>query len=462
MQENYYYKCDICGSISNLKYQMGYSKRHPIRYKCNCGVTIRGEYLEGQGINIENAEKHDQCTPNFVVHSSGEFLTQTQYSVTNFEDTIAPTTFLIAMQRMDYEKFRDNFSAIINYRDNANSMVKAINELYENENLEMLEKVIRNNYDPKEELFPLNNEADYLRAVTMINQFQFLLDKGTTKIVTDLFLSSFRAKKDECIKYFNFLSSLEKIPEWKRRIYHIADQIYTKIDLLIPAIGIDFYYDKSLAFSGNLSITTTSFEDIKQLYVDLYELISSLLIIPIGFDNILLRNSYESINIVKGINIKDLTGISKMKKKGNIIKLLDTSAPFESLIFKNLNNDIRNSIGHFSYKSEEIANSRGQTVRFYSLNDNSKFTDVSLIEICYDIWNMYKCLGVFNELIHHIELHILAHEKHIFPSFITNARVRNKMQGFESNKKKIFPSDPCPCGSGLNYKNCCRRKKRSA
>lgn len=30
---------------------------------------------------------------------------------------------------------------------------------------------------------------------------------------------------------------------------------------------------------------------------------------------------------------------------------------------------------------------------------------------------------------------------------------------FESVKKnKVYPNDPCPCGSGKKYKNCCRRK----
>lgn len=46
MQANYYIKCDICGAVSNLKYQMVFSKRHPIRFKCPCGVSLRGEFSE--------------------------------------------------------------------------------------------------------------------------------------------------------------------------------------------------------------------------------------------------------------------------------------------------------------------------------------------------------------------------------------------------------------------------------
>ena len=36
----------------------------------------------------------------------------------------------------------------------------------------------------------------------------------------------------------------------------------------------------------------------------------------------------------------------------------------------------------------------------------------------------------------------------------------NKVIDFAQAKKgKIYPNDPCPCGSGKKYKNCCRNKK---
>ncbi|GAA6502793.1 SEC-C metal-binding domain-containing protein [Blautia sp.] len=29
----------------------------------------------------------------------------------------------------------------------------------------------------------------------------------------------------------------------------------------------------------------------------------------------------------------------------------------------------------------------------------------------------------------------------------------------EEHRKKIYPNDPCPCGSGKKYKHCCGKKK---
>lgn len=456
MVSNYFVKCNICGRVCDLKYQLGFLKKHPIRYKCMCGISIRGEYREGNGIEFENATMtSDETTPNYVVVSSGEFLTNLPFQVKNIEETFGLSPFINATQMIDYEEYRKTFTSIHSYRDNRRSIVRAINELYAANNIESLKQTIRTNFDSVGKIFPLNNDADILRAVTMINQFQFLgLKNGNnTRTVTNCFISICKNYSLESNKLIDFLSELSYLIECKKQIYNICDQIYEKIDLLFPAVSIDFYRNKKSCFTGEFAITTTSFEDIKQLYVDLYELICNLLIIPIGLDNIAERKNYNEVKKVDGLNISELKDIpTKMKNKGNIIKLIDTKGPLGALICTCLNSDIRNSIGHFSYESEEIADSYGQRIRFYDSKNHTKSVNVSLVEICYDIWQMYKCLGIFNELIHHIELQILA-RKGIVPSFITDQKIYRKMLRIE--KKKIYPNEPCPCGSGLKYKKCC-------
>jgi hypothetical protein len=457
MQTNVYLKCNICGAICDLKYQMGFSKKHPIRYRCTCGVCIRGEYTENVGITFENATEIKQKNlPDFVVHSSGELLTLPPYSVTCVNDIMRPTSFILSTLMMDYDKFRSEFSHIINYRDNQYPIVNAINELYKANNLRMLKKTIREKYDPDEVLFPLNNDADILRAVSMINQFQFLDydGKGTTQKVTDIYFDTCKNYADQVNDFAIFLDGLNKTKEWKGRINRICSQVYSKIDLLIPAVGLDYYKEgKEEMLSGAFSITTTSFEDIKQIYVDLFELICDLLIVAIGFDNIIVRNDYNSINTIKGLKVSTLADVPNMRKKANILKLVDFNAPLEQLLYPCLNPGIRNSIGHFSYDSEEVADGKGQLIRFYEVADRANYTDVSLVQICYDIWQMYKCLGIFNELIYRLEIqkYIL---NGIVPSFCTSRSVRNKMMPLKGNKK-IYPNEKCPCGSGKKYKKCC-------
>lgn len=459
MTASMYYRCKICGSICNLKYQMGYSRKHPIRYKCTCGISIRGLYEEGRGICFENADKVAEAIPSFVVYASGEFFTVRPFAVRTFKETIGsvPPPFILATQLLEYEDYQKEFSHIISYRDKSHSYVRAINELYSAKNYEKVKEVIRNRFDPEERLFPLNNETDIIRATTMINQFQFLNHDGINRTpkTTNHLVEVFKNHSSACADYLLFIKSLDKLEMWKRQVHSICDQVYEKIDLLMPAVSIDFIKKKKNLDLNFFAITTTSFEDIKQLYVDLYELIGNLLVLAFGIDNILLRGDYNSIKGVQGIDVKNLHGVMKMRNKGNIIKLIDESAPIESLICKSLNSDIRNSIGHFSYVSDEIADSFGQQIRFMNQNSNESSETRSLLQVCYDIWQMYKTLGTFNEIIHHIEIQLLSLEGNP-PSFITDPVTFSKLIVPMTNKK-IYPNDMCPCGSGVKYKKCCRR-----
>lgn len=457
MTVNMYYKCKICGCVCNLKYQMGYAKKHPIRYKCICGVSIRGIYEEGRGFSFENAEFVEEQMPKFVVYCSGEFFTIPPFLVESFEETFAtvPPPFILATQLLEYEDYRKEFSHILFYRDERHVYVRALNELYVAKNYEKLKEVIRERFDPDEDIFPLNNKADLIRATTMINQFQFLNHDGidrtpkTTIWIKKAFTKHISASHD----FLAFIKNEDILETWKRQIHDISDQVYEKVDLLMPAVSIDFVKKNEIIDISHFAITTTSFEEIKQLYVDLYELIGRILVLAIGLDNVIQRDDYNAIRIVPSINVTNMTEVMKMRNKGNIIKLIDDTAPLEALICKSLNSDIRNSIGHYSYVSNEIADSFGQIIEFKDSNNKDKSETRTLLQICHDIWQMYKTLGIFNEIIHHLEMKLLA-EEGIFPSFLTDRLIFNKLVHNKASKK-VYPNDPCPCGSGLKYKKCC-------
>ena len=132
MIANYYYKCGICGCVCNLKYQMGYARKHPIRYKCKCGASIRGMYELERGISFEDAYAVSEQVPSFVVYCSGDFFTVPPFSVKNLEEAYrtVPTPFILATQLLEYKDFQKEFTHILSYRDRRHQSVRAINELY--------------------------------------------------------------------------------------------------------------------------------------------------------------------------------------------------------------------------------------------------------------------------------------------------------------------------------------------
>ncbi len=458
MQMNYYLKCDICGAVSNLKYQMGYSTRHPIRFKCQCGVSLRGEYSEKNGINFENAQIVDDQPnqlPALVVYSSGDFLTKPPFIPKKIEQLFMPTSFISATFYLDYDQFRKEFSFVVRYRDELHQINRAINELYFAGNKNLLVETINKYYSGQIFNLKTNNDMDIFRSVAKINQIQFLNSKESDAVmkIMSLYQKAVSERRTELERYISFLKKLNRLERWKKRIYNLCDTVYEKIDLLIPIISIDFYKgDKEEMLDGRFAITTTSFEDIKQLYVDLYELIAEVLILLVGFDNVLERGDYEKLKPVAGLKVNSLSDMANMRNKGNIIKFLDNGGKACELVCKCLSSNTRNSIGHYDYDSEEIANSLGQKIKFYNVNNKDEFEEKTLTQICYDIWQMYNCMGVFSELIYRLEMHSRILEGQ-HPS--EGDDFCKTTSGCQKNRKKIYPNDKCPCGSGLKYKKCC-------
>lgn len=458
MQANCYLKCDICGEITNLKYQMGYSTRHPIRFKCPCGVSLRGEFSKKNGISFENAqiiENPSRELTALVVYSSGDFLTLPPFVPIKIEQLFLPTSYIRATGYLEYDKFWKEFSFVVEQRDNFHRINRAINELYFSGNKDLLIETIRKHYGDPVFNLQTNNDVDICKSVAKINQFQFLNLKEYDDIIkiTELYQKAVAENRGELEKYLSFLKERNCLERWKKRVYNLCDVVYEKIDLLIPIISVDFYKgNKEDMLDGSYAITTTSFEDIKQLYVDLYELIADILILLVGFDNVLERGDYEKVKPVVGLNVNSLSEMSKMKNKGNIIKFLDNGGKSCELVCKCLCSNTRNSIGHYNYESEEIANSLGQKIKFYNVNNKAVFEEKTLTQICYDIWQMYNCMGIFSELIYRFEMHIKILEGQ-YPSECND--LYKIICGF---KKKIYPNEKCPCGSGLKYKKCCGKK----
>lgn len=51
-----------------------------------------------------------------------------------------------------------------------------------------------------------------------------------------------------------------------------------------------------------------------------------------------------------------------------------------------------------------------QINQFQFLNSKEEFEEKIQTQICYDIWQMYNCMGIFGELIYRLQMHIRVSE----------------------------------------------------
>lgn len=465
-----YVECPVCSKITLVRYQKGFLEEHPIRFRCgNCGVSLEGKYSNYDGIKFQNGIviENKEEKVDYVISSSGELLTDKLEKVIKFEQTIKPGPFINACMLMGgnrYEELKEKILNVLDFRDKFTYLIQNINELYfRNTHIDLLKHELRKILPVKG--FPLENEMDILRAVHHVNIIPFITVmydqfKDTNSIIANKMMHMLKNNRSELDKFSKYLYNNDLLYSWEKQISVMSSQILQQINKFIPIISFS-YYDITIDEAEKYySITTVSFEEIEQLYVNLYELIADILPIVVGMDNILERNNFNVLKDGHLITKKGKTPITSLdefiaiKEKGTRVNYIDGNGTFEKMLYGKLDKDVRNSIGHFNYENEDVFN---QTIKFKHLKNANRIIEKSLIRICSEIWNMYLSLFTLSELIYdlkrvNLNLHGITTSKLEFIDF--DLKKQNK-----SAIKKVGRNELCPCGSGKKYKRCCGANK---
>lgn len=74
MNINYYVKCNVCGSVTRMRLQVGWLKEHPVHIYCGkCGILLEGKVVQDQenikvGIAFKNAVQTDEDSVFLLKH----------------------------------------------------------------------------------------------------------------------------------------------------------------------------------------------------------------------------------------------------------------------------------------------------------------------------------------------------------------------------------------------------------
>lgn len=403
-------ECPVCGKITLMRYQMGFLNRHPINFKCGeCETEIEGEFHENR-IDFSNGKKTDNQEAQFVVLCSGELLTKKLKRVDSYMDIIGPSPFIgatIMMSSEEYLEFKRKVLDILEYKNGDSFWIRNVNNLYHRNNEKLLCSEIWKKL-PKEK-FPMKNQMDILRAVHHVNVVHYLVLLGkefefNSNFIFNQFNKLIKNKRPQLDAYALFLKRINTLHDWELKIANINDRMIHSIESFIPIIGIEYYPLNIDEVKNIYAINTFRFEDVKQLYVDLYELLTDMLPLLMGMDNLSVRSEFNKIRIPNSLNNNKITTLEELinnSTKACRVNYIESNEPFEKIIYGKLNQTIRNSIGHFNYDIF-YSDVFEQIITFKHLRDSSKDIQKSLIEVCCEIWNMYKCVFVFDEIIYNM------------------------------------------------------------
>lgn len=118
MVYNTFIKCQVCGSITRIRLQVGWQEEHPIEVACGkCGTSLSGSVKIGQehpGLNFsfDNADDVQDEDADYIVECSGEFPTVKQAKAADLEGLVI-TPFVRYMNCM---KTDDSYKEFGQYR----------------------------------------------------------------------------------------------------------------------------------------------------------------------------------------------------------------------------------------------------------------------------------------------------------------------------------------------------------
>lgn len=129
-------------------------------------------------------------------------------------------------------------------------------------------------------------------------------------------------------------------------------------------------------YAGDLYLSTVDYEEIKELYANLFELLSRFSIYMVALENKQLRGDFDLLS-----NGKQLSTYCKMTN-GNKSEFIDASSTLGGYYLRTLDNKIRNGIDH----AKTFYDNKTQIISYYpNIKDPQDKREIALIDFAYII-----------------------------------------------------------------------------
>lgn len=440
MVHNHFIKCQVCGSITRIRLQVGYLDEHPINVFCgHCGTTMNGTVMIGQGelqlkYSFENADEVQGDNADYVVECSGEFPTLKPY-IDASKDKVVLSPFMRFAFQEGYTEFKNAISKLNNF-SSCWPQYKRIIDLFERGNRSYLPNEIWKVL-PKNQ-FPCRNEFEISRAVHMIEVI-YIIGVLRKDIISDLSLSGsiLKLPLEQIDLLINFLNSRAgySLKELQAAIYKIYDEFISVYSYLIPAIFLEYCDQKAIDFEAE-GTTASSFNTVKQFSLNAYETLGNLLVVPVALNNIKYRNNYNQCSVVESQHntLNDYIGF---RKKARRYQYCTNTELYTKELRVIINSDLRNAIGHNDIEYDAVLQ---KIIYTPNPSNRTKQEKTYLLEFESEALHLFQAIIVISEYLYRLREFELVKNGHI--------------PLLSYSFKKIGRNEPCPCRSGLKYKKC--------
>ena len=403
MNINMTIKCETCGTHIACRIGMSNREIQPLRFSCqSCGSPIdmtfhRMEPTEFRGgTPVEDNTPFDQM-PFVDLHLD--------FPVTFEPYVMGMTPYMKAVQRIGFQNIRVHQARLehLNASQDKFRLFNLLLKLYKNEKLTPYKLSAERNFDVSvrsdrpEDI----NVALYVIIAKVMWPFAMPGDNELSVDHITETLIEHGQKSPEAMKGFiDELAQTKFLKNLQIDCLDIYPRILDSEIALRPALFLDFdtsYHNNPVP----MRVSHAAFEDFKDLYKDISEIISKQLVVVAGMNNIIKRGDHN----------KFLPDIGKVGEKDNTPRNLQAfadvpfgnkSALIDDVWFDALDggadNQLRNAIAHHKTEYDEVT----QVVTYYPKREGmrqEKAETISFLDFMHQLLITYREMHRLHQLI---------------------------------------------------------------
>lgn len=446
MTVNYFIKCPVCGRVTRMRTPAGYIYSTPVRIHCgNCNTLLTSEFIsDNEKVKAYyvpgNCKEVFPQNYDYYGEASGEILCRKIEFLPGTKEDLSNPPSLSPVFGFFRSMSEDDKNCFINYACYAHDLVEQwdLSQIKYNLFLSGKMELLKEKYEAEAEVlgYDFSSEFDIVRYI----YYSFFFDCGgifKKKEIKKILLEindHFRHLDLVSLKnYIAYLDENNRIASIQTKLFEIMFSYIKIVKNLIPAVCANLYDDPTTIDTETLGLTTCSFEDIKNFYLDSYENLVECCDLVIGLDNIENRGSFDSFT--NNLDMSTFIG----QRKGNRIKFLVNSEFFSQVFnISGNSNELRNAIGHNDF----IYNGITQTIE-YSVKNKGENKTSYLLDAAMESVRLMQSAYILMFLLYEIQRYKLRVERESIPmNSLLYSKTKNQSH--------------CPCGSGRKYKDCCK------
>lgn len=447
MVDNCFLRCRVCHHITMVRLQIGFLEEHPIVVTCGeCGTSLSGWGKIGQEnpsleYEFENADiVGREKKPDYITECSGEFPVKKPYkSETALEINLSPfIANQIQMGSDGYQRFCKDVN-ILNSIYHRWSNYKRVIDLQKNGKKKYLLPEIWKIISKEDS--PCRDEYEILRAIHLI-EIHYFLTPLKKDLLDDLSFSSgilnlFANREDSLLNFFAEHDGYS-LEEMQASIYKVYEEFVTIYPALIPALATRYYATDEIDYES-VGSTTSTFDTVKQFYLDTYETLGNLLVIPVALNNMKYRHNFSGCYEVDGKSCSLEEFLEKPKAK-KFHYCLENEIYTKTMGIQ-FNSKLRNAIGH----NDVNYNNLTQKLTYIPDSKNRvKKKTAYLLQFEDEALHLFQSILVVSEYLYRLrEVDLMKKGVEFLPPAELNRIFR-----------KVGRNESCPYGSGLKYKRC--------